>query len=156
MREIKFRGKGLGNTKWEYGGYYKHAMRQVSPFNDSLKDIDIAHLIIQSGFADGEMPMPLSAVEVDPETVGQCTGLHDKNGQEIYEGDIARQNKRLFIATWNNNTAAFTWETTDKSCSFPCFNVGTVKSMEVIGNIYENPDLLEVQDDKRAINRSPR
>src|SRR5690606_32387320 len=71
------------------------------------------------------------------------TGLYDRNGKEIYEGDIAKSGKRLFVAKWNNDIASFVWEPLDCESSYPCFNVGTVKNMEVVGNVFENPELLE-------------
>src|SRR5690606_23340090 len=74
--------------------------------------------------------------------VMQFTGLCDKNNREIYEGDIAKSGKRLFVAKWNNDIASFVWEPLDGESSYPCFNVGTVKNVEVVGNIFENPELL--------------
>lgn len=87
MRETEFRGKRVDSGEWVYGGYHKHIKKQVSPIGDSIQNDDIVHLIIQSGFADWNMPKPLQAIEVIPKTVGQYTGMNDKKNIRIYEGD---------------------------------------------------------------------
>lgn len=71
MREIKFRGIRLDNGEWVIGSYIEAENR----------DRSIAHQIVP--YESGE-----AVREVDPATVGQFTGLKDKNGREIYEGDI--------------------------------------------------------------------
>ena len=75
-RVIKFRGKRIDNDKWVYGYLYE----DVKP-NRHLS------YILQLVFVPTlSVPSDLF-IEVDPETVGQFTGFHDKNGVEIYEGE---------------------------------------------------------------------
>lgn len=99
---------------------------------------------------------------VKPKTVGQCTGLKDKNGKLIYEGDIVQ-----FGEFYNNEWHSFDigkvywggkydYPAFELQCSTADFDMcnglsyvfGEGLSIEVIGNIYENPELLKVENDR--------
>ena len=143
MRKIKFRGFDLDVKRWFYGSYHKHIKRQVCPMNDSLKDTDIQHIIVFDGFADWNMEIPLKiANNIDINSVGEFTGLHDKQGKEIYEGDIV-----ILNFTYGTFKCVIEY----KDCHF---EVSDLKNdslrwflhpsfeLEIIGNIYENPEML--------------
>lgn len=85
------------------------------------------------------------AVEITPETVGQYTGLHDKNGKEIYEGDIVKAliNGIWYIGQVVYEHSGFTIDVTNnKQLEFGRMGIIEIFT-EVIGNIYDNPELLK-------------
>lgn len=124
MREIKFRGKtGTGN--WVYGDLT--FSRYGNPYIGSLSKK-------WSG--------------VKRNTVGQYTCMHDCNGKEIYDGDIVRtddEDEELAIIEWGDDTLKF-MVTHGNACS----DLGEYypREIEVVGNIYDNPELLGGADDE--------
>lgn len=131
MREILFRGKRLDNGEWVEGFYCKHDTVKVCFTTDDPKT---KHLIVMDGFCDWGFEPPLQGVEVAPGTVGQFTGLLDKNGKRIFEGDIlslraSRAHEVKFDA------GGFFMEGT----AIPFKLAG---KFEIIGNIHDNPEFL--------------
>ena len=126
MREILFRGKAKQFKEWEYG-YYVVTLNGVQFIkNDNFN-------------------------EVDPETVGQFTGLTDKNGRKIFEGDIAKGNSEYFA--YSHPHGIIVYDSGEFLIAFDkaledVENLGAwANDIEVIGNIYDNPELLNGGDD---------
>lgn len=125
MREIEFRAKSKRNGEWIYGGIWT-----AIHHNDNDREV----AIVLNG---------LSRELVDPNTIGQYTELEDKNGTKIFEGDIikARHNANVYIVKFEEcrfkiedcwgNMIKMTQEAINH---FEC---------EVIGNIYDNPELIK-------------
>lgn len=85
-------------------------------------------------------------VEVDPETVCQCTAMPDKNNKLIFENDIAIKHndddKEPYLIRWSENYAA--WELAQCGCAMYGFFDVDFGEIEVIGNAIDNPELLKV------------
>lgn len=126
MREIMFRGKCLNCQKFKYG---------------DLEHSDDEALINAFSFFNKECWCDAS-VYVDPETVGQYTGLTDKNGVKIFEGDIVYvpDEEEAGVVAWDDESARFTIELTGLLIDFDNYSAIYI---EVIGNIYDNPELIE-------------
>ncbi len=142
MREILFRGKSTKTNQWIYGGFHIWEKRQVCVFgNDRLKDDEISCVITVNSFADWNMPRTMHAVEVIADTVGQYTGLTDRNGNKIFEGDIVN------ILTENEEIGIIVYEDGGFIVRADKFSVDFINNIngtdvEVIGNKYDNPELL--------------
>lgn len=121
MREILFRGKRKKDGKWVYGNY------AVTDNNGKR------HFVFQNKAFE---------FDVDPETVGQYTGLTDKNGTKIFEGDIVTMPK--YGGGRHKSVVYFRKGKFAVDGSNYGFNDICPKNMEVIGNIHDNPELLEV------------
>lgn len=147
MREIEFRGYDLDLKKWFYGGYHKHIKRQIAPFGDELKEEDIQHMIIIDGFADWNMPKPIQVVtNIDKNSLGQYTGVKDKKRIKIYEGDIVMFEGILYKVIYTIEECRFIL--VDKDNNERVLGNWRSHLMEVIGNIFENPKLLEVENER--------
>ena len=90
---------------------------------------------------------PLGSWDRDNIILMQYIGLQDKNGKEIYEGDIVRTYHKLFTVAWSDTFYGFALVTkshgASESMTFPNFRH---YDWEVIGNIYENPEMLETKE----------
>ena len=140
MREILFRGKQLDVGEWVEGYYLSDCARHA---------IAVSHSLVQGW----------ELHEVDPATVGQFTGLHDKSGKEIYEGDIVEwfdgKCTRRCVVEYNSRVAMF------RLCGLSNYNPNIHKTgsslglthkfreelsyghtYSIIGNIHDNPELL--------------
>lgn len=132
MREIKFRGKGLLDKEWIYGGYFI--------------------LRGETKIACEEYKGPNGKLiywTVDPATVGQYTELKDKNGVEVYEGDILSRNDAQFPmrgpVEYENGGFYFHDEELG-FCQYLLPDIakrGVLKELEVVGNIHDDAGLLE-------------
>lgn len=125
MREIKFRGKRLETGKWIYGDLY-HAGDITCICDWSIR------------------PNTVENFAVDPATVGQYTGLKDKNGKDIWEGDILTDKfESIGVVEWRDGALVVNFGDVDVFQIVDCFDDSY--QMWAIGNIHDNPELLKTE-----------
>ena len=147
MREILFRAKRIDNGEWVEGYYIYHIKRTICPTGDSVKPEDEQHVIMQDGFSDWNMPRNTVVFDIDPETVCQYTGLKDKNGKRIWENDIVRIENSADEGIGNIEFYGGMWyvEGEPSNSLYDIVEYDDAE-IEVIGNIFDNPELLKGVD----------
>lgn len=141
-RISKYRGYDTDAKVWRYGFYMQKDDTILCCATEEQAKANEHHLILFGGFCDWNLPRPYYQSEVDGNSVGQYIGIEDKNGKEIYEGDILKHSNRIYEITYYAPFAMYML----KAVKGGGIN-GTViqiRDCEVIGNVYENPELLEV------------
>ena len=131
MREILFRGKGFYSEEW-VEGYLAIGRRET----DNAKEhaiIPVDVIFWEYGVSD--------LIQVIPETICQYTGMTDRNGNRIWENDVLKDRRFKYKVVWDEEEGALMCE----SISGARYGIGKINCMnfEVIGNIFDNPELLE-------------
>lgn len=146
MRQIKFRGRSLTNGKWVSGDSIKHTENASENGTDVLT-------YIGSRVPNARKVGAMKWVPVAPSTAGQFTGLKDRNGKEIYEGDILeRYNEAgitMHIDYFGSQFGCVQhWDGVDGEGSWYPLDSYFTEEWEVIGNIHDNPELLKGEQSK--------
>lgn len=129
MREILFRGKRMDNGEWVEGWFEMYPFGRW-PVKASIIDAELA--------INGEYKHE----EVDHATIGQYTGLTDKNGKKIFEGDIVLVEGRTGTVVYSEENCV--WYVSIEYGFEPPLNDYDRRYIKVIGNIHDNRELLEV------------
>lgn len=124
MREIKFRGKRTDTGEWVFGDL-QHVQR-----------INTKEEAEQSG-RKLEPAVRIANYDVEKVTIGQFTGLYDKNGRAVFEGDLLRGYDHVVVVGWLDGGFCG-----NKSDIIESLMYLDVEDREVIGNIHDNPELL--------------
>lgn len=137
-----FRGKRVDNGEWVQGFY---VCKKRPYFKD--KGVNLEHIIcdnveVEDGNYKQFVDTIMTTYVVNPETVGQYTGLTDKNGNKIFEGDIVWDNceEERGVVQWYNDMAKFIITYSTFTVDFD--NVYG-EELQIVGNVYDNAELIK-------------
>lgn len=152
MRTIKFRGKRIDNKEWVYGYLYKLPL----PNGEACMILTQDNIHLDNSLEpkyDLDFTLWVDLFLVDPATVGQFTGLFDEDGREIYEGDIIKiveefDDENVYTRNGVVCFAEGIFGLKDKNGKHFTYlgwlmHDEFITMLEVIGNIHDNPDLIE-------------
>lgn len=158
MREILFRGKPKNqNEFYHFSNVWRDCIKDGFVIGSLIVAADRYYICVstigvnKSAINNGIVSM----IEVIPETVGEYTGLTDKNDKKIFEGDIVKEDcvhngeVQIYGRKWVvyfDKGVFFGWRKGYKSCGLSKF-IPNISGIEVIGNIHDNPELLKEADD---------
>lgn len=133
-----WRGKCVDNGEWVKGGLVC----------DKYFDGSMGYFIFERNFNNSR------SCTIDPSTLGEYTGLRDKNGKLIFEGDICKDKSTTYLIIWN--AGMYQWQcrviqsdfALTRDCNFPLWQYNNCqqngfRSLEIIGNIHDTPELLK-------------
>lgn len=122
MRTIKFRAKDIETGNWRYGDLVTYCGATESQICDWNTDLGL--------------------YDIEADTIGQFIGMLDKNGKQIYEGDICRCDDKIFKVIWYEEWARFAVVDSNGILWYNIQNDQTC-GWEIIGNIHDNPELIK-------------
>jgi len=131
-REILFRGKSIKNGKWEHGYLYVHEPPLQCLVPENYVAEKSKYYILKTAFADWNMIRQVEFTEVDPETVGQFTGLYDNSETRIFEGDVVEYEEERGVVSFSEGSFWIDFDGWTNVMSE--FNS---QELEIIGNIHE-------------------
>ena len=132
MREILFRGKRVDNGEWVQGYICRYGWTGK-----------------EKNYIIPDYTSVLFTAEINPETVGQYTGLTDTNGRKIFEGDIIENivtGEKGVIQWFDEYSAFMIWSRTKNAIYFLYDNA--FSRIHIVGNAFDNPELLKADKEK--------
>ena len=136
-REILFRGKSIGTGEWLYGYLFNYGL--TAPSN-----VPCISVCVPKSWKEA-----YNLYAVSPDTIGQYTGLKDKNVKKIFEGDILYQGAKMLGVVCISARYGISIQKKSSTWSLinfvldSDFDAGVLSDIEVRGNIYDNPELMK-------------